>query len=85
MVYIRSSDFKRSRDAALQVYKHFHLRSNMIVMVEEKDELGTVIRATKYRILLVTATTLPLRIGVENDIMEYSINFNVQLQYWEGE
>jgi len=78
-VWIRSSDWDYAKLAAELTYKQLHKKSNFKVAVDyEKD--GQVVLTKHYLVLFVVATSEPLRIGDNNGIMEYSVNFDVTLK-----
>lgn len=78
-VYIRSSDWDYAKLAAETAYMKLHKKSNFTVDVDyEKD--GEVVQTKRFLVLFVWAASGPLRIGVNGDIMEYSINFDVTMK-----
>lgn len=78
MVYISSSDWDKAEYAAQAVYDALHKLTNESVTVEfEKD--GNVVATKSYRVFLIKAASEPLPIGVENNVMDYSVNFDVTL------
>lgn len=77
-VWIRSSDWDYAKLAAEQTFNALHKKSNLIVDIDhEKD--GVVVETKRYLVLLILAASEPLRIGDNNGIMEYSVNFDVTL------
>jgi hypothetical protein len=77
-VWIRSSDWDYAKLAAELAYKHLHKKGNFTADVDyEKD--GQVEFTKRYLVLLVLAASEPLRIGDNDGIMEYSVNFDVTL------
>ncbi|HLR69425.1 MAG TPA: minor capsid protein [Virgibacillus sp.] len=77
-VWIRSSDWDYVKLAAEQVFSVLHKKSNLIVDVSyEKD--GEVVETKRYFVLLILASSDPLRIGDNDGVMEYSVNFDVTL------
>lgn len=78
MVYISSSDWDYAEYAAQAVFDALHKLENEYVTVEfEKD--GNVVATKSYRVFLVKAASEPIPLGVENDVMDYSVNFDVTL------
>ncbi|MTW85624.1 hypothetical protein F3157_08105 [Virgibacillus dakarensis] len=78
-VWIRSSDWDYAKLAAEMAYQQLHKKSNFRVAVEyEKD--GQVVLTKHYLVLFVMAASDPLRIGDNEGIMEYSVNFDVTLR-----
>lgn len=80
MVYIRSSDWGYVEHAAHGALKALHRQSDLTVTIENKDNEGNVIGTRRYHVFLITAASEPLRIGVENGVMEWSVNFDVTLK-----
>jgi Bacteriophage minor capsid protein len=78
MVFIRSSDWSYAEGASQKVFDHFHKRNDFIVSVEQK--MKSLIVHKQYKIFFIEALSEPLRLGVKNNIMEYSINFRVTLK-----
>ncbi|WP_068672279.1 minor capsid protein [Oceanobacillus sp. Castelsardo] len=78
-VWIRSSDWDYAKLVAELTYKQLHKKSNFRVAVDyEKD--GQVVLTKHYLVFFVVAASEPLRIGDNNGIMEYSVNFDVTLK-----
>lgn len=73
-VYIRSSDWDLSKEAAYEVYNLLHMKSNFEAITDE---------GSRFFVYLITGASEPLRIGVENNIMDYSVNFDVELKQIE--
>ncbi|WP_339233811.1 minor capsid protein [Oceanobacillus sp. FSL W7-1281] len=78
MVYISSSDWDYAEYAAQAVYDALHKLTNESVTVEFKKD-GNVVATKSYRVFLIKAASEPLPIGVEHDVMDYSVNFDVTL------
>lgn len=70
MIYIRSSNFDAAEQHAQAVYDTFHKRSHFTVTEKGKT----------YQVLFLQALSEPLRLGVDNDKMEYSINLQATLR-----
>ncbi len=78
-VWVRSSDWDYAKLAAEKAFNELHKKSNLIVEVDyEKD--GEVVETKRYLVLLILATTEPLRIGDNDGVMEYSVNFDATLK-----
>ncbi|MDY0395426.1 minor capsid protein [Virgibacillus halophilus] len=78
-VWIRSRDWDYAKYAAEKTYKQLHKKSNFHVSVDfEKD--GQVVETKRYLVLFVMAAGEPLRIGDNEGIMEYSVNFDVTMK-----
>lgn len=73
-VIVKSSDYDKATDIANRIYYLLHKYSNERITVET----NTV--DIDYKIYLITALHTPLLIGVNNDdVMEYSLNFNAEI------
>lgn len=70
MIYIRSSDFDAAERRAQEVYDMFHEKADFIVTEEDKT----------FQVIFLQALSEPLRLGVDNDKMEYSINLQATLR-----
>lgn len=79
MVYIRSSSWNYAKTVAQRVYKALHKKRDFVVTVDIFDKDENVIGSTSYRVFLIAAASTPNRIGVKDNIMEYSVNFDVTL------
>ncbi|MUK89155.1 hypothetical protein GMD78_12305 [Ornithinibacillus sp. L9] len=78
-VYIRSSDWDFAKFAAEQTFQAFHNKINFVVSTEyEKD--GEVVLTRKFHVFTIMASSEPIPVGVKDEIMEYSINFDVTLK-----
>lgn len=64
-VYIRTSDWDLAKQLAEKVFQLLHKKHNF--------------KAGDYYVYLITAATEPIRVGVIDDVMEYSINFDASL------
>lgn len=81
MVYIRSSNFELAKEAARKTFENLHKLQNVIMNVPIRDL--TTDEITGYypvHVLLITALSTPLRIGVTDNVMEYSVNIQVILR-----
>lgn len=78
-VYIRSSDWGYAKAAANMAFNKLH-RKGRFRVTEAFEKDGQVIYEKDYYIYLITAMSDPIRIGVENNIMDYSVNFDVTLK-----
>lgn len=78
MVYLSSSDWDYAQYAAQVVFDSLHKFQNQIVTVNFYKN-GNVVASKSYRVFLITAASDPLPLGVENDVMDYSVNFDVTL------
>jgi len=69
-VLIRSSDWGFAGQAAQKVFGFFYKKSNLSV----SNSFNT------YRIYLIEPMGEPLRLGVRNDVMEWTVNLQVTLR-----
>lgn len=78
-VFIRSSDWDLAKLAAEMAYMKLHRKSNFKVEVNyEKD--GEVVKTKQILVLFIMAASDPLRLGANDGIMEYSVNFDVTMK-----
>jgi hypothetical protein len=70
MVFIRSSDWTFARKAVNKIFKQMHGVSSERVTADE----------IPYQVLFVEALSEPLRLGAQDRIMEYSINFQATIR-----
>lgn len=75
MVYVRSSNWEKSRYIAEKVYEQLHKKTIGKVTVEYEIDDHTTESKT-FEVLFLWAVTDPIRIGVRDGVMEYSINFD---------
>lgn len=79
MVYIRSSAWSYAETAAQKVFDAFHRKGDFTATINEYDRNENVIGSKSYHVFFVAAASDPLRIGVQDNIMEYSVNLDVTL------
>ncbi|WP_144559555.1 hypothetical protein [Shouchella miscanthi] len=75
-VWIRSSDWDLAQHAAYKVFDLFHRRGldrNFDISIDDGIEKKS------YRVFLMSAVQDPIQIGLEGDLMQWSINFDVTL------
>jgi hypothetical protein len=70
MVFIRSSDWTLARVAANKVFKQLHRKMNVQASVD----------GSQFQVFFIEALGEPIRLGAQDDVMEYSINFRVTLR-----
>lgn len=70
MILIRSSDWTLAEQAAQIVLKTLHKKENLPISI------GT----SNYMVYFITAMGEPIRLGVKNNIMEWTVNFQVTLR-----
>lgn len=80
MIYIRSSNFGLSKNAAHIVYDALHQLSNVIMDVPIYDNNDEVVGTNLFQVFLIEALSTPLRIGVKDNVMEYSVNIQATLR-----
>ncbi len=73
-VEIRSRSFDKTANRAFDTYKAIHGIENKVMEVPVYED-GRLIRTDKHFIQYIYAESPPIRVGVENDIMIYTINF----------
>ncbi|OAK70095.1 hypothetical protein [Lederbergia galactosidilytica] len=78
MVYLSSSDWDYVQYAAQVVFDSLHKLQNQIVKVDFYSK-GNVVASKSYRVFLIIAASDPNPLGVDNDVMDYSVNFDVTL------
>lgn len=78
MVYIRSSNWRLAEQAAQIVYDALHKQREWMVQIDYANE--NVAGVKTYHVLFIEAMSEPLRIGVDKNVMEYSVNFKVTLR-----
>lgn len=80
-VFIRSSDWDLAKFAAEMTFMKLHKKSNFTVDVDVDLEEGEeVVEAKQFLVFFIMAASDPLRIGDNDGIMEYSINFDVTMK-----
>lgn len=70
MVLIRSSDWLMAEQATQTALNAFHRKTNVLVLLGSK----------KYRIYFIEAMGEPIRLGAQNNVMEWTVNFQVTLR-----
>lgn len=73
-IEIRSQSFDKAANRAFDTYKAIHGIENRVMEVPILED-GRLIRIDKHFIQYIYAESPPIRVGVENDIMIYTINF----------
>lgn len=73
-VEIRSQSFDKAANKAFDTYKAIHGIENRVMEVPVYED-GRLIRTDKHFIQYIYAESSPIRVGVENDNMIYTINF----------
>ncbi|ULG70878.1 minor capsid protein [Macrococcus brunensis] len=75
-IFIRSSDFVKVENAAQKVYDLLHQKTNWTVEIPiyEKMTDTTPKSVEQIHVFFIEALSEPLRLGVNGNIMEYSIN-----------
>lgn len=81
-VYIRSSDFTKASNTAQRVYDllHRHAAFEVDVPIYESDRDDVPISYQKVVVYFIQALSDPIRVGVEDNVMEYSINFQADIR-----
>lgn len=78
-VYIRSSDYPKAEFLALRVSEILNKRVGDIATREYISEKGELLGSRSYTIFFIECDP-PLRIGVEGNNLDYSINFRTILK-----
>lgn len=78
MVYISSSDWEFAEFAALKVIDLLHKQRGEIVRVDYSHN-GEVMETKYYKVQWIAANGDINPIGIENNVMDYSVNFDVKL------
>lgn len=78
MVYISSSDWEFAEFAAMKTKELIHKRAGDVVDVEYKKD-GEVIETKRFKLQMITASGDINPLGVENGVMDYSVNFDANL------
>lgn len=78
-VYLRSSDFGKVEFFALKVHEILDKRKDEIAIREYKSEKGEILGTRSYRIIFIDCDT-PIRVGVEKNHLDYSVNFRATLK-----
>ncbi len=82
MVLIRSSDWPYAEYAAQEVFDYFHTKHDFTVNVEKTIKNRAIQK--QFKVFFIEALSDPIRLGAQNNIMEYSINFKVTLREVRG-
>ena len=83
-VYIRSSDWDYAKTASEMVFDILHNKRDFYATVPYyKDD--EILFTKEYYVFLISAMSDPIRVGELDNIMEYSVNFDVILTEKKGE
>lgn len=78
-IYIRHSNYDKAKGIANQVHDLLHEKSNFVVGVNETIHDGTT-KEIKYMVYFIKAFSPPIRVGITDNVMEYSINIQCDLR-----
>lgn len=78
-VYIRSSDWDFAETAAYMVFNKLHKKRDFRVTTSYRKD-GISYLDKEYYVHLIKAASDPIRIGPADEVMEYSVNFDVTLK-----
>lgn len=78
-VFIRSSDWDFAKTAAEQVFELLHNKRDFIAEVAYQKD-GETLFIKRFFVFLITAMSDPIRVGENEGVMEYSVNFDVTLK-----
>ncbi|WP_416349708.1 hypothetical protein [Mammaliicoccus lentus] len=73
-VEIRSESFDKATNRAFDSYKAIHGITNKVMKVPVYED-GELLRTDKHFVQYIYAESPPIRVGVSNDNMIYTINF----------
>lgn len=79
MVYIRSSSWAYAETVAHKVWRSLNGKRDFDVTVNQYGKNENVVGSLTYHVFYVSAVGEPNRIGINDDVMEYSVNFDTQL------
>lgn len=78
-VYIRSSDWDYAKAAAEIIFEALHKKRRFYVdTAYEKD--GQALFVKRFFVFVMAAASDPIRVGEQDGVMEYSINFEVTMK-----
>lgn len=78
MVYISSSDWEFAEFAAMKALELIHKLANKTVKVDYSRD-GEVIETKYFYVQMIRASGDVNPLGIENNIMDYSVNFDANL------
>jgi len=84
MVWLRSSAWAYVESLANQIQEELHGKGDFIVTVPIFNDQEEKIGEEQYHVYLIEAAGEPNSIGVQDNVMEYSINFDVTLTKIRG-
>lgn len=70
MVLVRSTDWAFAEQAAQKAFALFHKKYDFLVTIDSK----------KYRVYSIEAMGEPLRLGVKDNVMEWTVNFQTTIR-----
>ncbi|PAE17291.1 hypothetical protein CHH91_04610 [Virgibacillus sp. 7505] len=84
MIWLRSSKWAYLESLVDQIHEELHEKGNFTVAVPLYDEQERQIGEDLLHVYFIEAASDPNRIGVQDDVMEYSLNFDVTLKKVRG-
>ena len=78
-IYIRNRDYDKAKGIAQKVHDLLYEKSNFVVGVTETNHDGTTYEV-EYTVYFIHALSPPIRIGINDDVMEYSVNIQCELR-----
>ena len=79
MVYIRSSSWGYAETCARKVRQSLNGKRDFEATVDEYDKNDNVVGQRTYHVFYVHCVSGPMRIGVTDGVMEWSVNFDAEL------
>ncbi|TDL40542.1 hypothetical protein EVU91_01235 [Macrococcoides bohemicum] len=82
-IYLRSSNFELVKNASRQVYDLLHMKMNWEIdlPIYDSNNPDEVIETLPYTVYLIEALSEPILVGVNDNVMEYSINLKTTLRF----
>lgn len=81
-IYLRSSNFELVKNASRQVYDLLHMKMNWEIdlPIYDSNNPDEVIETLPYMVYLIEVLSEPILVGVNDNVMEYSINLKTTLR-----
>ncbi len=81
-IYLRSSNFELVKNASRQAYDLLHMKMNWEIdlPIYDSNNPDEVIETLPYTVYLIEALSEPILVGVNDNVMEYSINLKTTLR-----
>ncbi|TDM50000.1 hypothetical protein ETI06_05870 [Macrococcoides goetzii] len=81
-IYLRSSNFELVKNASRKVYDLLHMKMNWEIdlPIYDSNNPDEVIETLPYTVYLIEGLSEPILVGVNDNVMEYSINLKTTLR-----